>query len=77
MSWNLKSTERGRSFEIPNSELFKKVEEIEKRIEKVDKVEKSVDKVEKSVIEIMKMLESDKHYVCGGRECCGCQIWGC
>ena len=50
MSWNSKSQKRGRSFERPKSELFKKVEEIERKMEKVDKVERSV-------IEIMEMLK--------------------
>ena len=45
MSWNSQSRDRGRSYERPKTELFRKVEEIERKLEKVDKVEKSVDEI--------------------------------
>ena len=47
MSWSSQSRERGRLYERPKSELFKKVEEIESKFEKV----------ERSVSEIMEMLK--------------------
>ena len=62
VSRNYKSQERGKSFEIPKSELFKKVEENERKL----------DKMEKSINEMMEMMRKSKYEIHGRRDCSGC-----